>query len=221
MGAPRGGAPPGARAGTGAGGGRRERGGAAGGAGSWRPRMGGAPRVPGSTPYRGGAAGKGGAGNPPDEGARRAARGGRRGGPAPEDGPASHLVGSAVDHLAGHGCPDRSEGVVARAVPVDDDDGLVTDHPGVVALGQRGDIARLGDELGAVVHPDAQPAAHVELHVRCLAAVGAGDGLDVVRPAPARLEDQPADLATTYLDDLCVAAGKFTDLVGLREGPVL
>ena len=77
--------------------------------------------------------------------------------------------------------------VVAGAEPVDDDHRLVADDPGVVAARQRGDVAGAGDELGAVVHADREPPAHVVLEVRRLAAVGAGDRLHVVRPAPARL----------------------------------
>jgi hypothetical protein len=44
--------------------------------------------------------------------------------------------------------------VVACAVPVDDDGGLVPDDPRVVPARQRGDVAGPGDHLGAVVHSD-------------------------------------------------------------------
>src|SRR5829696_7475109 len=44
--------------------------------------------------------------------------------------------------------------VVARRVPVDDDGGLVADHPGIVPARERGDIPRPGDEFSAVVHAD-------------------------------------------------------------------
>src|SRR5690348_12734600 len=81
--------------------------------------------------------------------------------------------------------------VVARPVPVDDDDRLVAQYPRVVAPWQRGDVSGLGDDLGAVVHADRQPAAHVVLEMRSFAAVGIRDRLDIVRPAPPRLQHQP------------------------------
>src|SRR5436190_1936967 len=70
--------------------------------------------------------------------------------------------------------------IVARAVPVDDQDRLVADHPGVVAARQRGDVTGAGYQLGAVVHLDRQAAADVVLEVRRLAALGARDRLDVI-----------------------------------------
>src|SRR5216684_5799424 len=85
--------------------------------------------------------------------------------------------------------------VVARAEPVDGHHRLVADDPGVMAARQGGDVARAGDELRAVVHPDRQPAADVVLEVRCRTAVGAGDRLHVAGPAPSGLEHQPPDLA--------------------------
>ena len=42
------------------------------------------------------------------------------------------------------------------SVPVDDDDRLVADHPGVVPLGQAGHVAGTGDHLLSGVHPDAE-----------------------------------------------------------------
>src|ERR1700733_9816815 len=112
-------------------------------------------------------------------------------------------------------------GVVAGAVPVDDDNGLLADDPGVVAAGQRGDVAGTGDEFGAVVHADGEPSADVVLEVRCLAAVGLGDRLDVVGPAPARLEDEPADLGVAHLENLGAAVGKLAGFVWRVEGLVL
>ena len=60
--------------------------------------------------------------------------------------------------------------VLARAAPVHDDRRLVPDDPGVVAARQRSDLAGPGDELGAVVHADAELPRHVILEVRGLAA---------------------------------------------------
>src|SRR5690606_21215459 len=109
----------------------------------------------------------------------------------------------------------------AGTVPVDDHGGLVADHPAVVARAQAGDVTGAGLHLGAVVHQDAEAAAHVVLEVRCLAALGPGDGLDVVGPPPAGLEHQAAHLGAADGDDLGVAVGGFPALVGLLEGLLL
>ena len=52
-------------------------------------------------------------------------------------------------------------GVVAGPVPVHDNHRLVADHPRVVTLGESGDIAWLGVELGAVGHHHVQGTLHV------------------------------------------------------------
>src|SRR5690349_20150939 len=114
-----------------------------------------------------------------------------------------------------------SRGVVAGAEPVDDDRGLVADDPRIVAAGQRGDVARPGDELGAVVHADGQPATDVVLEVRRLAARRDGDRLDVVRPTPPGLEHEPSDLAAADPEDLRVAVGEVARLLGRTEALVL
>src|SRR5690606_11422097 len=80
---------------------------------------------------------------------------------------------------------------------------------------------RPGDELRAVVHADREPPGHVVLEVRRLAAFGLGERLHVVRPAPAGLEHEPADLAAADLDDLGPAARKFAQLVRMLESLVL
>src|ERR1700694_3289376 len=85
--------------------------------------------------------------------------------------------------------------VVARAVPVDQHNPFVTDDPGVVSRGQRGDIAWPRLEFGAVGHADVEHTGGVILEVRGLAQLGAGDRLDVLRPAPARLQREAADHA--------------------------
>src|SRR5687767_12752735 len=82
--------------------------------------------------------------------------------------------------------------VAARAEPVNSDYRLVTNDPRVVAAGQRGDVAGASFELSAVVHLDVEAAADVVLEVGRLAAVGACNRLDVIRPAPARLKDETA-----------------------------
>src|SRR4051812_32522343 len=92
--------------------------------------------------------------------------------------------------------------VVARPVPVDHHDLLVADDPGVVAARQGRDVPGTGDQLGAVVHADRQPAAEVVLEVRRLAALRVRDRPHVVRPPPTGLEDEAADLATANVEDL-------------------
>src|SRR5919108_1394899 len=117
--------------------------------------------------------------------------------------------------------PSAALRVVARPVPVDDHDRLVAHDPGVVAARERSDVARTGNELGAVVHPDPQPAAYVVLEVRRLAAVGARDRLHVVRPPPAGLQDEPPHLAPADLEDLGAAVRELAGLVGMLEVLVL
>src|ERR1700733_3601151 len=85
--------------------------------------------------------------------------------------------------------------VVAGAPPVDDDDGFVADHPGVVAGGQRGYLPGRRIERAAIGQLDPQCACHVVLEMRRLAQVGARDRLDVLGPPPPRLEDEPSDVA--------------------------
>ena len=112
-------------------------------------------------------------------------------------------------------------GVVAGAVPVDHDHRLVADHPGVVALGQGGDVAGPRIELRAVGHDHVQHALHVVLEVRRLAQVGARERLDVLGPAPARLQRQPADLGAADPQQVQRAALELASLVGSGEALLL
>ena len=108
-------------------------------------------------------------------------------------------------------------GVVGRAPPVHDDDRLVADDPGVVALGEGGDVTRDRVELAAVGHLDPEGALDVVLEVRRLAEVGARDRLDVVGPAPAGLQREPADLAVADVEQLDQAVLEGAGLVGAAE----
>ena len=63
---------------------------------------------------------------------------------------------------------------------------LVADHPGVVPLGHRHRVAGATLEAAAIGHLDAEGAGNLVLEVRRLAQVGAGERLDVARPAPTR-----------------------------------
>src|SRR5271166_5330546 len=111
--------------------------------------------------------------------------------------------------------------VVAGAEPVDGNDRLIADNPGVMTTRERRDITRTGDELAAIVHANRQPPAHVVLEMRRLAAVGLRDGLHVVRPAPSGLEDEAPHLPTTNLDDLRPSIGKLAHLVRALEAAML
>src|SRR5439155_4191383 len=104
-------------------------------------------------------------------------------GPLPTPPSASHSSGSG------------GLGVIAGAVEVDHHRRLVADDPGVVAARQGGKVSRPRHKLGAVVHADAKPPAYVVLDMRCLAACGLRDWLNVVRPAPAgRSEEHTSEL---------------------------
>src|SRR5438552_2305990 len=83
-------------------------------------------------------------------------------------------------------------GVVGDALPVDHHARLVADDPRVVPRRTHHEIARPELELFAVVHANRHPAADEIPHVRRLAAIGPGNGLDVLRPLPARLESRAA-----------------------------
>src|SRR6478752_5062 len=120
------------------------------------------------------------------------------------------------DAIAGPGFPPRlccfeesdSGGalrVVGEALPVDEDTVLLTDRPGVVAGSHRGEVAGAVLDFLTVVHHDLHPAVDEVAKMRGLAAVGAGDRLDVLRPAPAGPEDRPADRVFRQVDELELA----------------
>src|SRR5262245_1699062 len=110
---------------------------------------------------------------------------------------------------------------MARAVPIDHHCRFISDNPCVVAAWQGRDVAGPGDELGAVVHANGEAAAHVVLEVRRFAAGSAGDRLDVGRPAPAGLEDEPADLAAADLENLGAAVRELAGFVWPAKGLML
>jgi hypothetical protein len=86
-----------------------------------------------------------------------------------------------------------------------------------VALGQRGDVAGPGVELGAVGHHDVQRPGHVVLEVRRLAQLGTRQRLDVLRPAPPGLQGEPADLGAADLEQVQGAVVEAAGLVGRLE----
>src|SRR5580704_6368064 len=110
--------------------------------------------------------------------------------------------------------------VVARAVPVDEHNRFVADHPCIVARGQRGDVAGARVKLAAVRHLDAQHARRVILEVRRLAELGPRDRLDVYGPPPPGLEGQPPDRATADIDEIHAPLVENPLLVGAAESLV-
>src|SRR5438034_1003809 len=130
-------------------------------------------------------------------------------GPPPTPPSASHSSGSG------------GLGVIAGAVEVDHHRRLVADDPGVVAARQGGKVSGPRHKLGAVVHADAKPPADVVLEVRGLAACGLSDWLDVVRPAPAGLEDEAANRRASQGQQVGMPVRKLTDLLWLDEALVL
>src|SRR5712692_1021766 len=89
--------------------------------------------------------------------------------------------------------PALALGVVSEALPVDDDAGFVADCPRVVSWGHDSEVSRAELHLLAVIHDDLHPARDEVAHVSGLAAVGLGNGLDMFRPLPSRLEGRAAD----------------------------
>src|SRR6266545_4189607 len=73
-------------------------------------------------------------------------------------------------------------------------EGLVTDHPRIVA--RRDEVRVAGSYLGlrAVVLDDVHASSYHRAQVPGLAAVGAGHRLDALRPAPARLRGESGGL---------------------------
>jgi hypothetical protein len=57
--------------------------------------------------------------------------------------------------------------------------------------------------------------------MRSLAALGLRDGLDVVRPAPPRLEDEAPDLGSSDVEDLGSAVRELARLIRTLEALVL
>src|SRR5215207_1032712 len=104
----------------------------------------------------------------------------------------------SADRWAG---PASALRVLRVAAEVDGDAGLVADRPGVVPRSDRRDVTGPDVGLGAVAHRDVHPAGDDVHQVRRLAAVGAGDRLDVVRPSPARLERAVEDRVAVDGDD--------------------
>src|ERR1700692_2026420 len=131
--------------------------------------------------------------------------------------PRIRAAGPREDSLTG---AESRLSVVARAVPVDEHDGLVADHPGIVTRGKRGDVAGARVELAPVRHPDPQHARSVVLKVRRLAELGPRDRLDVQRPPPSGVEGRPPARAPADVDEIDAALLENPLLVGASQGLV-
>jgi hypothetical protein len=111
-----------------------------------------------------------------------------------------HLARNAVVVTDQDQAPPSRRGlcVVAGALPVDDNAGLVADDPGVMAGGHDGDVVRTVLHLFAAVgHDDSHPAGDEVAGMGCLAGLCSGDRLHVFGPAPAWLEDGPSNRASS------------------------
>src|SRR5204862_2919186 len=105
-------------------------------------------------------------------------------------------------------------GVLRRALELHPDEGLVPEHPGVVARGDPVGVARSEIDRCPILVLDVDPAGDDVTKVLGLAAVGSDDRLDALGPAPARLEREPADLRLADLDDVDHCLLGLADLVG-------
>src|SRR5437764_7036441 len=105
--------------------------------------------------------------------------------------------------------------VLRVAAEVDRREGLVTDDPRVVSRLDRGDIAGPDLGLGAVVVGDLHPTRHAVEQVGRLALLRPGDRLDVLGPAPPRLERAVENRVAADVDHPGLAlVGERTRLVG-------
>ncbi len=89
--------------------------------------------------------------------------------------------------------PDGRLAEPTPAAPDDRDRRLVSDDPDVVAGRDVEHVAGDDLELGAIVHHHMRSARDADSDMMELAALGSGDGLDVLRPMMARLLDEAPD----------------------------
>src|SRR4051794_15234786 len=116
-------------------------------------------------------------------------------------------------------CPSTSLRLrVGRDAGVEEHARLVAERPGVVPGLRDHDVPGVHGHLGAVVVPDGHAAGDADAGVPDLAGVGAGDRLDVLGPAPARLEGAAAEREVAERDDVHVTVGvERAGLVGLVD----
>ena len=110
-----------------------------------------------------------------------------------------------ADAGVGEGCAGSVGLGVGSDAGVQQHAGLVTHDPGVVARFDQHDVPGADRQLGAVVVPHRHLPREAHAGVPGLAALGPGDGLDVLRPAPAGLEDAAAEGEVAQGDDVHVA----------------
>src|SRR5713101_2679524 len=94
-----------------------------------------------------------------------------------------------------------------HAGPIDEDTWLIAHGPRIVAGRRDHDIAWAVVDLRAVVRLDDHPAGEDVCGVIGLAAVGAGNGLHIVRPLPPRLEGPANDRDIAHREE---SHGDFT-----------
>src|SRR5438105_3359607 len=96
-------------------------------------------------------------------------------------------------------------GVLRNASEIHRDAGLVAQRPGIVARGDRSDVTGTDLGFGAIRHHDLHPPRDAIEQVLGLTTVRPGDGLDMRRPLPPRLERAIEDRVPADVDDRRVA----------------
>src|SRR5204863_8045894 len=109
--------------------------------------------------------------------------------------------------------------VALEASEVEQHAGFVADDPRVVSGWHVECVAGPELALGAVVHPQCHAALQDVADVLDLTGVGPGDRLDVLRPAPARLEGSAADGVAVEIHELytSLVVGEFAHFVWAFE----
>ena len=106
----------------------------------------------------------------------------------------AHRTQATIQSVAGagpNGCP----------LPVHLDNRLVADYPGIVTRRNRGNLPRTHLELGTVGHDNMHLSGDDVGPVRCHTRVRSGNRLDVVRPPPPGLGDDPLKVAEQAAPD--------------------
>ena len=95
--------------------------------------------------------------------------------------------------------------ILAELAEVESDARFISDDLSIVAGMECIDIARADLSLGAVVGIDLHSPGNDVAQMGDLARLRASDGLDIVAPLPAGLEEALADHMTANVQDVCVS----------------